>query len=98
MKYFPIEGLVHVKTALILARSAGVIRLRRRMNIDPNGDVCDCVSILVGIITLADVGCLLRNSLTKDYSAFANSCPLQTATFLFPLIHSHNVILSSNKF
>ncbi len=32
------------------------------------------------------------------YSAFANSCPLQTDTFLFPLIHSHNVILSSNKF
>ncbi len=33
-----------------------------------------------------------------DYSAFANSCPLQTDTFLFPLIHNHNVILSSNKF
>ncbi len=33
-----------------------------------------------------------------DYSAFANSCPMQTDTFLFPLIHSHNVILSSNKF
>ncbi len=32
------------------------------------------------------------------YSAFANSCPLQTDTFLFPLIHSHDVILSSNKF
>ncbi len=32
------------------------------------------------------------------YSAFANSCPLQTDTFLFSLIHSHNVILSSNKF
>ncbi len=32
------------------------------------------------------------------YSAFANSCPLQTDTFLFPLIHSHNVILPSNKF
>ncbi len=31
------------------------------------------------------------------YSTFANSCPLQTDTFLFPLIHSHNVILSSNK-
>ncbi len=31
------------------------------------------------------------------YSAFANSCPLQTDTFLFPLIHSHNVLLSSNK-
>ncbi len=33
-----------------------------------------------------------------SYSAFANSCPLQTDTFLFPLIHSHNVLLSSNKF
>ncbi len=32
------------------------------------------------------------------YSPFANSCPLQTDTFLFPLIHSHSVILSSNKF
>ncbi len=32
------------------------------------------------------------------YSALANSCPLQTDTFLFPLIHSHNVLLSSNKF
>ncbi len=32
------------------------------------------------------------------YSAFANSCPLQTDTFLFPLIYSHNVIFSSNKF
>ncbi len=34
----------------------------------------------------------------QDYSPFANSCPLQTDTFLYPLIHSHNVILSSNKF
>ncbi len=34
----------------------------------------------------------------QTYSAFANSCPMQTDTFLFPLIHSHNVILSSNKF
>ncbi len=32
------------------------------------------------------------------YSAFANSCPLQTDTFLFPLIHSHKVLPSSNKF
>ncbi len=32
------------------------------------------------------------------YSAFANSCPLQTDPFLFPLIHSHNALLSSNKF
>ncbi len=32
------------------------------------------------------------------YSAFANSCPLQTDTFLFPLIHSHNLKFSSNKF
>ncbi len=32
------------------------------------------------------------------YSAFANSCPLQTDTFLFPLIHSHHVLLPSNKF
>ncbi len=32
------------------------------------------------------------------YSAFANSCPLQTDTFLFPLIHSHNVKFASNKF
>ncbi len=31
------------------------------------------------------------------YSAFANSCPLQTDTFLFPLIHSPNIVLSSNK-
>ncbi len=34
----------------------------------------------------------------QAYSAFANSCPLQTDTFLFPLIHSHHVLLSSNKF
>ncbi len=26
-----------------------------------------------------------------EYSAFANACPLQTDTFLFPLIHSHNM-------
>ncbi len=32
------------------------------------------------------------------YSAFANSCPLQTDTFLFPLIHIHHVQLSSNEF
>ncbi len=32
------------------------------------------------------------------YSAFANSCPLQTDTLLFPIIHNHNVLLSSNKF
>ncbi len=37
-------------------------------------------------------------NLSWSYSAFANSCPLQTDTFLFPLIHSHNAILSSNKF
>ncbi len=37
-------------------------------------------------------------SSSQLYSAFANSCPLQTDTFLFALIHSHNVILSSNKF
>ncbi len=33
-----------------------------------------------------------------SYSAFANSCPLQTDTCLLPLIHSHYVLLSSNKF
>ncbi len=32
------------------------------------------------------------------YSAFANSCTLQSDTFLFPLIHSHHVLLSPNKF
>ncbi len=32
------------------------------------------------------------------YSAFANSCPLQTDPFHFPLIQSHNALLSSNKF
>ncbi len=36
--------------------------------------------------------------LPKSYSAFAYSCPLQTNTFVFPLIHSHHVLLSSNKF
>ncbi len=41
---------------------------------------------------------LLVMSTSRVYSAFANSCPLQTGTFLFPLIHNHNVILSSNKF
>ncbi len=35
---------------------------------------------------------------SDTYSAFANSCPMQIDTFLFPLIQSHNVILSSNKF
>ncbi len=40
-------------------------------------------------------GCIKVREL---YSAFANSCPMQTDTFLFPLIHSHNVIFSSNKF
>ncbi len=34
----------------------------------------------------------------KVYSAFANSCPLQTNTFLFSIIHSHQAQLSSNKF
>ncbi len=32
------------------------------------------------------------------YSAFANSCPLQTDTFRVPLIHSRHILLSSNKF
>ncbi len=41
---------------------------------------------------------LVRCCCISIYSAFANSCPLQTDTFLFPLIHNHNVILSSNKF
>ncbi len=41
---------------------------------------------------------LKKNYKTHTYSAFANSCPLQTDTFLFPLIHSHNVLPSSNKF
>ncbi len=40
----------------------------------------------------------LVGGLHTMYSAFANSCPLQTDTFLFPLIHSHKVVLSSNKF
>ncbi len=55
------------------------------------------------------VGAYLPGGLLRDkyvlilnlgvlYSAFANSCPLQTDTFLFALIHSHNFILSSNKF
>ncbi len=34
----------------------------------------------------------------EKYSAFVYSCPLQTDTFLFPLIYSHNVKFSSNKF
>ncbi len=34
----------------------------------------------------------------KSYSAFANSCPLQTDTIRFPLIQSRYVLLSSNKF
>ncbi len=42
--------------------------------------------------------CTLHAANTSLYSAFANSCPPKTDTFLFPLIHSHNVILSSNKF
>ncbi len=29
-------------------------------------------------------------------SAFANSCPLQTDTFIFPLIRSHNILLSQS--
>ncbi len=41
---------------------------------------------------------LIKVLLTYLYSAFANSCPLQTDTFLFPLIHRHNVTPSSNKF
>ncbi len=32
------------------------------------------------------------------YSAFANSCPLQTDTFRFSLIQSRHILLSSNKF
>ncbi len=42
--------------------------------------------------------CVLPTNIVCRYSAFANSCPLQTDTFLFPLIHSHHVLLSSNKF
>ncbi len=34
----------------------------------------------------------------NTYSAFANSCPLQIDTFVFPLIHSHHIVLSFNKF
>ncbi len=41
---------------------------------------------------------IILSQVLGHYSAFANSCPLQTDTFVFPLIHSHNVILSSNKF
>ncbi len=32
------------------------------------------------------------------FGAFGNSCPLQTNTFHFPIIQSHHVQLSSNKF
>ncbi len=39
-----------------------------------------------------------RYMLSLAICAFANSCPLQTDTFPFPLIHSHNNLLSSNKF
>ncbi len=38
------------------------------------------------------------NMVYFDYSAFANSCPLLTDTFLFPLIHSDHFLSSSNKF
>ncbi len=34
----------------------------------------------------------------RPYSALANSCPLQTNQFLFPLIYSHHFRLASNKF
>ncbi len=33
-----------------------------------------------------------------DYSAFANSCPLQTDIFLFPLIHNHNAYYLQTSF
>ncbi len=36
--------------------------------------------------------------LTKMYSVFANSDPLQTDTFRFSIFHSHHIQLSSNKF
>ncbi len=39
-----------------------------------------------------------RTECNREYSAFANSCPLQTDTFRFPLIQSRHVLLSSNKF
>ncbi len=31
------------------------------------------------------------------YSAFANSCPLQTDTILLPFIHKHHILLSLSK-
>ncbi len=43
----------------------------------------------------ASPGIVVQFVLQIYYSAFAKSCPLQTDTFLFPLIHSHNVLLSS---
>ncbi len=57
--------------------------------------LCTCVSVGV-FYKLLLKNCLFNR--VQEYSAFANSCPLQTDTFLFPLIHSHNVIFSSNKF
>ncbi len=44
---------------------------------------------------------VLKQHISHTYdrdSAFANSRPLQTDTFLFPLIHSLHVLFSSNKF
>ncbi len=44
---------------------------------------------VIQFITKALLQCL------NEYSAFVNSCPLQTDTFLFSLIHTHHVLLSS---
>ncbi len=50
----------------------------------------------------ASSGDVIKNAYTAGetgvYSAFANSCPLQTDSFLFPFLYSHNVLRSSNKF
>ncbi len=52
------------------------------------------------LVTFAPSGNMAGNSihLFRIYIGFANSCPLQTDTFLFPLIYSHKILLSSNKF
>ncbi len=42
-------------------------------------------------INTALMSSLHQQACGLDYSAFVNSCPMQTDTFLFPLIHSHNV-------
>ncbi len=62
-------------------------------------EACKCLHRgTINTTVCCDQSLIKAHEKGRAYSAFANSYPLQTDPFLFPFLHSHNALLSSNKF